>query len=78
MRGKTGESLMKILKKTPTTVGYAATLVFTYILIICGTDPAANAEEMLAFDNQGSKVYQALEKTPATNLAAESRGRNLA
>jgi nitrate reductase (cytochrome), electron transfer subunit len=77
MCGKTGESLMKILKKTHITVGYIAALGFACILIISATVPAANAEDMPAFDNQGSKVYKALEKTPGTNLAAESRGRNL-
>ncbi len=69
---------MKNLKGMATVVRYAAALGFASILVVLATAPVSSAEDMPTFDNQGKKIYNALEKTPGTNLAADSWGRNLA
>lgn len=68
---------MKKLKGKATVACYTAALGFACILIITGAAPVSSAENMPTFDNQGKKIYDALKKTPVTNLEAESWGRNL-
>ncbi len=69
---------MKKLKGKVKAVSSAAALGFACIFVINGTTPVSSAENMPIFDNQGRKIYHALEKTPGTNLAADSWGRTLA
>jgi cytochrome c-type protein NapB len=66
---------MKNLMGMATAVRYTAALGF--VCIFSGSIPLSHAENMPTFDNQGEKVYNALEKTPGTNLTADSSGRNL-
>lgn len=68
---------MKTLKGKSKVVCCFAALGFTCMLLFTGVNLVSSAENVPTFDNQGNKVYDALEKTPGTNLAAESGGRNL-
>lgn len=59
------------------TVWCAAALGLAGLCVLAGAVFAVDAEELPSFDNQGKKVFEALQDTPSANLQAGSRGRNL-
>ena len=68
---------MKTLKGKAKALRCTAALGFIGIVAITWASLVSSAENVPTFDNQGNKIYEALEKTPGTNLAADSWGRNL-
>jgi len=55
----------------------AAALGLAGLCSLAGTGFAADAATLPSFDNQGKKIFDALQKTPSANLQTGSWGRNL-
>lgn len=68
---------MRKLKATKKAVRFAAVLGFLGIMTFAGAGHVFGAEGLPDFDNQGRKVYKALQSTPPANLSADSWGRTL-
>ena len=71
-----GESMMKTPQKKGRLVSNTAIVCFVGLILFLATSaPAATLPT--TFDNQGTKIFSALQNTPELNLKAGSSGRTL-